>query len=355
MRHEIFSDFTIATVEAIVRVFETGRPLGDPAAVAVLNDGAGISYGVKQFTHRSGSLFQVVQRYLELGGTTARDVFESRISRLRDRSTRGIAALSRDTQFKNALRDAGNSREMIEAQRLIAFERYMKPALAECDAFGFVLPLSLAVVYDSMVHGSWKALAEHLGPSVDEKNWVTRYVEARDAWLRSLARLRPTAYRTRFFLTQIRRDNWSLTLPLFVNGSRITKEILKGPEAPGPQPTAADPPSSLPETHQTSRDDTVVAAPAATLDVIEARVNAVAARVDQAERIVVTAATRTDKAKSLWTTVAGTTWQMAWAVAGVLSGIPREVMLIVALIAGALMVMFLYRQITLGRIREGRS
>ena len=123
-----------------------------------------------------------------------------------------------------------------------------------------------------------------------------------------------------------------------------------------PQTTAADPPTSLPEPHRNGRgDDKIVAAPAETLDAIEARVNAAAARVDQAERIVVTTATRTDKAKSLWTTIAGTTWQMLWAMGGFMAGVPREVWLIVALIAGALMMLFLYRQIVLGRIREAQE
>jgi hypothetical protein len=84
-------------------------------------------------------------------------------------------------------------------------------------------------------------------------------------------------------------------------------------------------------------------------------VNSVAARVDQVERIAVTTATRTDKAKSLWTTIAGTAWQMAWAVGGFLAGLPWEVWLIVALIAGALALLFLYRQIVLGRIREAQE
>ena len=343
----------ITTAEAIVRVFETGKPLGDPTAVAVLNDGAGVSYGVKQFTHRSGSLLKVVEKYLELGGAVGRKTIEFRLSLLRIRTAKAIAKLAADVQFKSALRAAGITREMQAAQRAIAFERYMKPAVEECAAFGFERPLSLAVVYDSMVHGSWRRLADHIGPVTDEKKWITRYVEERDSWLRSIGRLRATAYRTKFFLMQIERGNWELKLPVNVNGYALTERILTSPEVIVPQPPAADPPTPLPEPHRNSRgDEKTAAAPAETLDAIEAQVNAVAARVDQAERIMVTTATRTDKAKSLWTTVAGTTWQMLWAMGGFLAGVPREVWLIVALIAGALMLLFLYRQIVLGRIRE---
>ena len=73
------------------------------------------------------------------------------------------------------------------------------------------------------------------------------------------------------------------------------------------------------------------------------------------ERIVVTTATRTDKAKSLWATIAGTLWQMLWAVVGFFAGLPREIWLVVAIIAGVLAALFIYRQITLGKLREDRS
>ena len=48
---------------AIVKTFETSDPAGDYAACVVLNDGAGVSYGISQFTHRSGSLYAVAERY----------------------------------------------------------------------------------------------------------------------------------------------------------------------------------------------------------------------------------------------------------------------------------------------------
>jgi chitosanase len=359
MGQSYFTELDIAKAEAIVRIFETGEPLGDPTAVAVLNDGAGISYGVKQFTHRSGSLLQVVEAYLGLDGQAGCEVIIDRLPILQKRTKAAIQKLAGDGQFKNALRAAGATREMQEAQRAVAYERYMQPAVKECEAFGFELPLSLAVVYDSMVHGSWERLASNLGPVDEERSWIKRYLEERDEWLRQVPRLRATAYRTKFFLTQVKRDNWGLSLPLNVNGYALTEKLFNSPETHASQPPAADPTDSLPDPHQTGRgggdEKAAAAAPAETLDAIEARVNAVAARVDQVERIAVTTATRTDKAKSLWTTVAGTLWQMAWAVGGFLTGLPWQVWLIVALVAGALMVMFLYRQIVLGRIREAQE
>jgi len=368
---------------AIVSIFETGKPRGNYAELAVLNDGAGISYGIKQFTHRSGSLLQVVEKYLATDATAERQTIESRLPVLRRSTKSGIETLAGDERFKQALKVAAATTEMRATQHAVAHDRYMKKAIDECRAFGLTLPLSLAIVYDSIVHGSWRSLAEHLGPVRNEKTWINRYVEHRDEWLKSITRLRSTTYRTTFFLKEIARGNWQLELPMYVHGYLLTASDF--PEASGvssptvggaargtqtgplpavratdttapPPPPATTPPDAPPGPDLKSRD-AQVAAPTIveTVDALEERVNAVAARVDQAERIIVTTTTRSDKAKSLWATVAGTLWQMLWAVVGFFSGIPREVWLAVAIIAAALVTLFIYRQITLGKLREARG
>jgi chitosanase len=348
---------------AIVNVFETGKPRGNYATLAVLNDGAGISYGIKQFTHRSGSLLQVVEKYLSTGTTAGRETIESRLPILCRSTKLAIDTLASDERFKQALKSAAATPEMRASQDSIAFERYMKPAVDECRALGLTLPLSLAVVYDSMVHGSWPKLSAQIGPVRDEKVWIKRYVETRHEWLRSIGRLRTTSYRTSFFLKEIARGNWQLKLPMYVHGYLLKASDF--PEAATPQPPAEALPDTQPGPGPKSRD-AQVAAPttprvaesdghrdaAKAIDSLEDRVKEIAARVDQAERIVVTTATRTDKAKSLWATIAGTMWQMLWAIGGFFAGVPREVWLVVAIIAGLLAALFIYRQITLGKMRE---
>ena len=56
---------------ALVAAFETGSALGKFSTVAVLDDGAGVSYGFCQFTHRSGALADVLDRYKTIGGQSA--------------------------------------------------------------------------------------------------------------------------------------------------------------------------------------------------------------------------------------------------------------------------------------------
>ncbi|MBX3265509.1 MAG: chitosanase [Acidobacteria bacterium] len=369
MKRGGFSSAEIAAAAAIVRVFETGTPVGNYSEVAVLNDGAGISYGISQFTHRSGSLAEVVSRYLASGGVAGRDVFASRLPMLRDRSATAIAKLTADRDFRRALAAAGHTREMREVQDAVAFERYMLPAIRACEGSGFRLPLSLAVIYDSMTHGSYNKIRDRVrispaGKGDFEKSWITAYVRERDAWLGSIPRLRSTRYRTRFFMNQIATGRWGLELPINVHGALITNEILGiSPDASGKSGTTAGPnhpPQTMqneaPQLPATQPADNPQARPPVSANEVLGRVERgferAAESFDRVERIGLGAANRTDRAKSLWATVAGTVWQTLWAAVGFLAGLPREVWLVVAVIAAVFTLAYLYRQITLGRLRE---
>jgi chitosanase len=385
-----FSDTDKQKAMAIVRVFETGKPLGDYAAVAVLNDGAGVSFGASQFTHRSGSLRAVIDEYLRLGGIVGRRVLLEKYRVLRTISPDAIGRLSTDDAFKNALRSAAVTREMRAAQDMIAERKYLQPAIDACEGSGFVLPLSLAVIYDSMTHGSYEKIRDKVRASKSdgfsrspdgtpkgvtltsfEKAWITEYVRTRDAWLGSIPRLRATRYRTRFFLDQIKVGRWHLELPLTVHGVRLTEIQSTGfslPLADNNQPVVstmtnlkhsahapldrqAESSALNPESRNAGSDSRN----AGTLARIEQHVDSAADTFDQIERIATAVITRTDRGKSLWTAVTGTLFQTAWAVFSFAAGLPREVWFFAAGVAAALTLMYLYRQITLGRIRERRN
>src|SRR5437868_11965932 len=96
---------------AIVHIFETSRPFGDYAACVVLNDGAGVSYGINQFTHRSGSLLAVAEAYLAHGGKVGAAAIDECLPLLRRRIAAGIAILSSRDAFKKALRAAAATPE----------------------------------------------------------------------------------------------------------------------------------------------------------------------------------------------------------------------------------------------------
>ncbi|MEO7673870.1 MAG: chitosanase [Pyrinomonadaceae bacterium] len=360
-----FTEIDKLKAMAIVHIFETSRPFGDYAAYAVLNDGAGVSYGINQVTHRSGSLAAVVKEYLAVGGSIGHEVLEDNFAILRSASSNAIRLAAGNRRLERALKAAAATFEMRAAQHAVAFERYLQPAIAVCEGSRFTTPLALAVIYDSINHGSWERIRHRVllpaptGSSMPgfEKAWITEYVGRRHKWLRSLPRLRSTDYRTAFFLSQIAQHNWDLELPFFVHGVALNKEHflpsktavnvqrpdgLKVLPQPQPEPSIDD---RLPER-------AIPANPAEGLDRMQERVDAAAAAYDQFETIVRTVLKRTDAAKSLWTTVVGTIWQSLWAVVSFVIGLPVEIWLVVALIAAVLILFYLYRQLALGKIRE---
>ncbi|MEP6849999.1 MAG: hypothetical protein ABI999_14165, partial [Acidobacteriota bacterium] len=191
-----------------------------------------------------------------------------------------------------------------------------------------------------------------------ERAWITTYVRKRDAWLASVKRLAASRYRTRFFLNQIAVANWELRLPVRVQGIWLTDGLFESAAKPqaaespkgDQQSSVSDQRSNLPP-----RSSTVPSMQGSCLDRAEERINAVAAKFDQVESMIESVVVRSDAAKSLWTTVWGITTQAVWALFGLIAGVPREVWLVVAVIAAALMLGYLYRQIELGKIREMRS
>jgi hypothetical protein len=242
----VFSDRAKLIALAIVHVFETGKPLGDHSAVAVLDDGAGVSYGINQFTHRSGSLYTVINTYLGEGGSVGADHFELVLPTLKQKSSRAIVALSNDHKFKKLLKDAGETPEMRLAQQQVMENFYLLPAIEAAEGSHFVSPLSLAVIYDSINHGSYEKIRDRVSVSrsffhsneLFERTWITDYVNSRNAWLTSTARLKKTSYRTAFFLQQIKAGNWGLELPIVVNGLKLTDRMFPdSAAAPAAKPT----------------------------------------------------------------------------------------------------------------------
>ena len=339
----MFNEIDKQKALAILRIFETGRAKARYDALAVLDDGAGISYGIFQFTHRSGALNDVVKRYLAAGGTIGRETLESRMQILTRTSDRSIERLSQDTEFRGALIAAATSSEMREAQRAVADKRYTARAESVCRMNDFETPLALAVVLDGLVHGSFGRVARLVTGST-EKALVTDYLRRRDAWLRSSARLRKTAYRTRFFLGGGGIGKWQLELPLMVNGRKLSAEDLEEDRE-----AAGFPPTVLPETTETEPQ-----IPAANLPADEPRPSILAtaeAAFDHVDDVVTGIATRTNRARSLWATVAGTLWQTLWAVIAFFAGIPREIWIVTAIAAAILTAVYLYRQRASNKVR----
>lgn len=235
-----FSERDKAAVRAIISVFETGKARGNPGAVAVLRDGAGISYGMHQATHKSGSLYKVVYWYCHLNGMFANDLTPY-LPRLKNTAVRQQCAA--DDTLKRLLRQAGEHDPIMRQAQDAVFDRdYMTPAIDAVEGSGWNLPLSLAVVYDSHIHGGWKKVRDKVTlENSSEKEWITRYVTTREWHLANAGRsgsvfqpkdrrhaelLRSTVYRMDTFRALIKADNWQLTTPFVAHGVAVQEENL---------------------------------------------------------------------------------------------------------------------------------
>lgn len=229
---KMLDDLQKRTAQAIVNIFETGRLLGDYGAVTVLaGDSGHLTYGRSQTTLSSGNLHLLIDRHCAAAGAGFADALAAYLSRLEARDV----ALDRDGALHALLRAAGDDPVMRDAQDAFFDRVYWRPAEAHAGRIGAGSALGHAVIYDSVVHGSWPLIRDRvtdamgpIGPTVDERTWIGRYVSMRSDWLggHSNALLRRTAYRMAAFADLIGRDAWALPLPLWVRGVEISRDRL---------------------------------------------------------------------------------------------------------------------------------
>lgn len=225
------------TAKAIVNVFETGRVRGNYGSVTRLpGDSGHLTYGRSQTTLASGSLFLLIRGYCHASTAAFAAAFEPFLSRL----LQPDLTLDTDTPFRDLLRLAGDDPVMQKEQDRFFDAHYFDPACRLGAARGLQTPLGQAVVYDSVVHGSFKTLAARVGKKVGtgagevtEQDWTTAYVEERRAWLASRGGLlAKTVYRMHAFKQLVDANKWDLPLPLDVHGVTITQAALEAPEPP---------------------------------------------------------------------------------------------------------------------------
>ncbi len=224
-----------AAIMSILSVFETGSPIGDYAARAVLRDGAGISYGLHQLTDGGGNLAECLRRYVAAGGLFASRLaadlpwIESHGSTLEDPDALSDQCLS----LLEALGVAADEDPIMRSTQDEVFEDlYFRPSVEAAEALELVEPLSFAVVYDTWIHSGPTGLAKirrlfpELPPSKGgaEILWTAAYVEARWGWLAnhpSGDRVRMTKARPAAFRDLIEAANWRLETPFAVLGVTI--------------------------------------------------------------------------------------------------------------------------------------
>jgi chitosanase len=225
------------TAKAIVNIFETGVVRGRYDQVTLIPGDTGhLTYGRSQTTLASGLLHDLLALYA--GNAGAR--FAKRLSPYMSRAAERDLSLDTDTGFANLLRACADDLVMRETQDAFFDLAFWRPAVESARAMGLTQPLSIAVVYDSRVHGSWAKLRDETNAKdgsvaqLGERSWIQAYVRRRLNWLAQSPRpdLRATVYRMDAFQRLIDQDRWGLALPLVVRGEEISALTLAA-EPPG--------------------------------------------------------------------------------------------------------------------------
>ena len=234
-----------ATIKAIVNLFETSQVLGDYGQVTVISGDTGhLTFGRSQTTLGSGNLHDLVRQYCDNIGAR----FRRRLADFLPRLKKKDIGLDTDPQLHNLLRATADDPVMRDVQDEFFDDRYFDPAMKTAGNIGISTPLGCAVVYDSLVHGSWDRIRERVKGTpvtLGEQQWITAYVGKRRDWLAASTRadLRATVYRMDAISRLIELDQWGLELPLVVRGAEISAATLSGTPPgtyEGPQPGTRD-------------------------------------------------------------------------------------------------------------------
>jgi len=232
------------TAQAIVNIFETGRPHGDYGCVTVLQGDTGhLTYGRSQTTLGSGNLALLLAAYCEAGGAFAED-----LAPWLPRFEKRDVSLDHSEGVKDLLRQAGDDPVMRATQDAFFDRAYWQPALRRAAALGLRTALGVAVVYDSIVHGSYGRIRDRTTrkvgtcAEVGERTWIKAYVKERRNWLAKHRNklLGRTVYRMDAFLSIIKSRRWQLGLPVTVRGITITRAVLKSDPEPPVRVSAED-------------------------------------------------------------------------------------------------------------------
>lgn len=227
----MLSEIQKQTAKAIVNIFETGRALGDYGRVTLLaGDSGHLTYGMAQTTLGSGNLYLLIKAYCAAPGAAYAAALKPYLERLADIDLR----LDTDMNFRGLLKDASADPAMQDTQDSFFDRVFWRPSAEAASKLGLAEALSLAVVYDSTIHGSWAAMRDRtvakvgLPSKAGERGWISAYVKERRNWLATHSNplLGKTVYRMDAFEALIGAKNWQLALPVAVRGVRIDQTVF---------------------------------------------------------------------------------------------------------------------------------
>lgn len=227
----MLTDLQKKTVQAIVNIFETGKVLGEYSNVTSHSqDPGGLTYGRSQTTLNSGNLHLLIKDYCNAVNAQFAAQLNSYLPRLKNKDQ----GLNHDQNLHNILRQAGKDPVMQSVQDTFFDRIYWNPSVNSANNQGIQTALGVAVVYDSVIHGSWAKMRERTSEkfgtvaNIGEQTWIKHYISVRRDWLASSTNslLQKTVYRMDALQEIINSQNWDLVLPLTVRGLIINDETL---------------------------------------------------------------------------------------------------------------------------------
>ncbi|MBI4650398.1 chitosanase [Candidatus Desantisbacteria bacterium] len=226
----MLTDLQKKTAQAIVNIFESGKPIGDYGCVTVLKGDTGhLTYGRSQTSLGSGNLALLLHAYCDKKGILSNDL-KPFLSAFDGKDF----GLDSNEKVKSLLRDAGKDPVMQKTQDEFFDKIYWEPALKSADYISVSKPLSVTVIYDSRIHGSYQAMRDltikQYGQVnvIGENEWIKFYISVRRNWLASHANkiLNATVYRMDTFKKLIDENKWELQLPLKARNIVISKKMF---------------------------------------------------------------------------------------------------------------------------------
>jgi len=226
----MISELQRKTAQAVVNIFESGRPLGDYGCVTVLSGDTGhLTYGRSQTSLGSGNLALLLHAYCE-----AKGAFAEALRPFLPAFDRRDAKLDYNDKVKSLLREAGGDPVMRSVQDEFFDRVYWSPALKSAEYINVAKPLSITVVYDSRIHGSYHYIRDLTNGQhgearqIGEEEWIKAYVSVRRNWLATNQNslLQKTVYRMDAFRALIDGNKWELPLPLTVRNVVISEALF---------------------------------------------------------------------------------------------------------------------------------
>jgi len=148
----MLTDLQKRTAQAVVNVFETGRPQGLYGSVTLIPGDTGhLTYGRSQTTLASGNLYLLIKAYCAAPGAQFAPALNPHLARLAARDT----SLDTDMAFRGVLHAAGDDPVMCAVQDQFFDRVYWNPSVQDATTAAVNSALGTNVVYDSHIQGAW--------------------------------------------------------------------------------------------------------------------------------------------------------------------------------------------------------